>query len=329
MVSKGRNFKDLDSIIHKFETKWGKRLGELAILLYLSRKEEGAHAYELRTKVEEIIFVNRKEREKVLTQLMRLVEELLNLQELSDQEEYKRALLDLKQQLESYPFLFQNRYIQALFVPDSKISPQESFTYFSEILDLMRSALSELKSSSLLWSSISGIYPTINSLEKDGLITLHRTEQHEGRLRKIYTITDIGRKALQRAISSLLEITAFMFQIEREQGFYSDYSLRGANFSVMRKLFLKFREGLETKFNLTKNIEEPFLKTPLLNLLLPPELKAAFPFTLPFINAARIKNLLMGIEDDVQKQIIASNLKKRFEEMQKKIEECLEVLKHY
>lgn len=329
MNAKEEKPKDLQKIIQKFETKWGKRLGELAILLYLSRKKEGAHAYELRTKVEEMIFSYRKQREKVVEHFIGLLEEVQELQHLKG-ENYSRVLFDLKQKLELYPFLLRNKYVRALVKGDEGISREECFRYFSELLDLLQNALEKMRSTSLLWSSISGIYPIISSLEKDGLVVLDRTEAHEGRLRKIYTITDIGREALQRATRSLLEITVFMFQMGREQEIDSEYSSPGLELPAIRKAFAKFREGLETKMQLPLNVKNPLFDTPVMNMLLPPQLRLeALTFSPFFLNPERIQQIINGIEDDLQRKLVINNLKSRFQELKKRIKECEKILENY
>ena len=45
--------------------------------------------------------------------------------------------------------------------------------------------------------SNANIYPTLRELENEGFV-LHRDEVHEGRLRKIYTVTDSGKAELRR-----------------------------------------------------------------------------------------------------------------------------------
>ena len=46
--------------INKYEDRFVRRLGEVAILLHLAKSPEGAHAYEMRTKASEIMFQQRK-----------------------------------------------------------------------------------------------------------------------------------------------------------------------------------------------------------------------------------------------------------------------------
>lgn len=52
--------------------------------------------------------------------------------------------------------------------------------------------------------SISSIYKLLRQLEIDGCVDLSRDVTENNRMRKIYSITDLGRKALEKKISSLL-----------------------------------------------------------------------------------------------------------------------------
>ena len=45
--------------------------------------------------------------------------------------------------------------------------------------------------------SFGAIYPALHTLLEDGLATVETTTQANKRIRKIYTITDAGRQALQ------------------------------------------------------------------------------------------------------------------------------------
>lgn len=45
------------------------------------------------------------------------------------------------------------------------------------------------------------LYRALNSLEKDGLVEVRRTEEHQGKMRKIYGVTDDGLKEFERWVS--------------------------------------------------------------------------------------------------------------------------------
>ncbi|GAB3016552.1 PadR family transcriptional regulator [Mycobacterium bourgelatii] len=51
------------------------------------------------------------------------------------------------------------------------------------------------------------LYPTLHRMERDGLLT-SRQEVVEGRARRVYDITDLGRQALTEERAALAELAA-------------------------------------------------------------------------------------------------------------------------
>lgn len=49
------------------------------------------------------------------------------------------------------------------------------------------------------------LYPLLHNMENEGLIN-HYNENHDGKIRKYYTITDLGRQELEKARIYLAEL---------------------------------------------------------------------------------------------------------------------------
>jgi len=326
MEKKKEKNEDFERKVEQFELKWRKKLAELAILLFLSYRKDGAHAYELRTRVEEILFSKRKEAKKMLEEVKTLLQKIVLLQAISYEERVEK-IDTIKRQLELFPFLINNKFIQSLLDKEPSIPLSDSIDYLNELIELIDQTIDAIESSSMLWSNISGIYPSINSLEKSGFIALKRTEEHEGRLRKIYVITNIGRRALQKTISSILEIIRFMFQMVIE-GWYEEKDIMASSAPLIYgKLFKKFREGIVGQnFGSITSFQQPHLVRPLLSFLIPPELNAMVPHTGALLSAQQLEQLLSQINDDVQRELVISTMKSRLEGIQNIINEVLKVL---
>jgi DNA-binding PadR family transcriptional regulator len=85
------------------------------------------------------------------------------------------------------------------------------------------------------------IYPTLRQLEGEGFVE-HRSEVHEGRLRKVYQITEAGREELRRWLSDPTE----------QRGVYRDPELlkicllREGGMAAPREWMRASRDRLET-----------------------------------------------------------------------------------
>ena len=61
---------DTETAIRKYEERFIRKIGEIAILIHLAKSPEGSHAYELRSKASEIIFERKKVGSKYLQQIL-------------------------------------------------------------------------------------------------------------------------------------------------------------------------------------------------------------------------------------------------------------------
>ncbi len=223
----------------KFEEKLARRLGEIAILVHLARTEEGDHAYEIRSKASDILFKHKREGiefvENHLVHLLK-IHHLANKLEL-DSDEYNRKKQEIEESLEKCLILKLNPNINRILNRDSSISIEHELEYLDGVIANFEKTKHEIESTTEIWSNISGIYPAIDSLEKNGLIELKAENIDGGRLKKIYGITDLGRKALNISILSMIDITSFIFRVEAHKVMRKEYS----DFGVINPFRLLFR----------------------------------------------------------------------------------------
>ena len=202
--------------ISKFEERLARKLGEVAILLHLARSSEGSHAYEIRSKASDILFEKRRRGMEFTQNHLDTLTELHNLAtkfqiETEDFSEKKKSL---KEAFEKCPLFKLNPHLVNLLNREHPNTFAKDLKYLEKIKEDLETTLVEMKSLSTIWSNISGIYPAIESLEKNNLIQYIRDDSEGGRLKKIYQITDLGRKTLARALISLVDLTSFAFHPE-------------------------------------------------------------------------------------------------------------------
>ncbi len=208
----------LESAVTKFEEKLARKLGEVAILLHLSRSPEGSHAYEMRPKVSEILFNKQK---KGLEFLKHHYDALCFFKDFvanyePDSEDYDFKHRKVAESIEEHPIFKFNPHIQNLLHRKNIEKLEKDLEYLNDILKSFEKTIKDMKGHTTVWSNISGIYPAIDSLENSNLIKFSREDSEGGRLKKIYEITDLGRKTLTRVILSIVDLTGFIFSLDNQ-----------------------------------------------------------------------------------------------------------------
>lgn len=208
--------KTKNDAVSKFEEKLARRLGEIAILLHLARHPEGDHAYEIRSKASDILFMQKRKSIDFVNNLLQITDELHTFATEANigTSEYNDRKKKLEESLEKCPIFKFNPHFNRILTKDSTTDVKSDLKYLEEIAKSIEETREEVDISSTIWTNVSGIYPAIDSLEKNGLIQLLKEDIEGGRLKKIYGITELGTKALNRSILSLIDITSFIFHIE-------------------------------------------------------------------------------------------------------------------
>ncbi len=181
----------LESAATKFEEKLARKLGEVAILLHLSRSPEGSHAYEMRPKVSEILFNKQK---KGLEFLKHHYDALCFFKDFvanyePDSEDYDFKHRKVAESIEEHPIFKFNPHIQNMLHRKNIEKLEKDLEYLNDILKSFEKTIKDMKGHTTVWSNISGIYPAIDSLENSNLIKFSREDSEGGRLKKIYEIT--------------------------------------------------------------------------------------------------------------------------------------------
>ncbi len=312
----------------KFEEKLARRLGEIAILVHLARTEEGDHAYEIRSKASDILFYQkRKGIEFVENHLGHLLEiRHLAKKMVIDSEEYNKKKLEIEESLEKCLILKLNPNISKILNRDTSISIEQELEYLDGIIANFEHTKYEIESTTEIWSNISGIYPAIDSLEKNGLIELKAENIDGGRLKKIYGITAVGRKALNISILSMTDITSFIFRAEAHNVMgkeHSDFGVVNPFRLLFRKLAndipleqrkkIMIRRGKHKRRPYTHMMMEHGLPLPNIHFLLQqPEM---------------IPQFLEGLESEEERKLTKEFLKTKLSEHKDEITKILEKIK--
>ncbi len=205
-------------LTNKYEEKLARKLGEIAILIHLARSPDGSHAYEIRSKASDILFENRRKGVDFIHNHLSVLHDLDKLSTTVDKEstEYEAKKNSIENDIENCSIFKYNPHIQNLLTRKNKARINKDIEYLTEIIEELELTAQEIKKTTTIWSNISGIYPTIESLEKNGLIKYVRKDSDGDRIKKIYEITDVGRVTLSKALMSLIDLTGFVFHVEEK-----------------------------------------------------------------------------------------------------------------
>ncbi len=236
-------------VVGKYEERFVRRLGEVAILLHLAKSPDGSHAYEMLSKASEILFEKRNRGAAFLQNHLDILSEMKKLLSLfeANSSVFEASRKNLREKIDDCPIFKYNLRFKQMISENYAIT-KEDFDYIDEIIEALEGSIKSMKETSVIWSNISGIYPTIKSLKKNDLIELVREDSEGGRLKRIYSITDIGRESLSRVMSSLMDISSFIFESERENIFHGAEGILSSRLLPFRKVFLKLSADLSPEF---------------------------------------------------------------------------------
>ena len=234
--------KSEDDVVSKFDEKLARRLGEIAILLHLARTKEGDYAYDIRSKASDILF---KQKRKSLEFIENHLHVLLDLRDLYKTNEegstsYKSKKTEIENSIMKHPIFMYNPRLSNILKNDDSDTIKQDLQYLDSVIMDFENTKKDIEISSTIWSNISGIYPAIDSLEKTGLILLKEESTESGRLKKIYCITKLGRKVLDRSLISMIDITSFIYRLEANRvmgkGVHSEFKITNPFRVLFRKL---------------------------------------------------------------------------------------------
>ncbi len=314
-------------IVGKYEERFIRRLGEVAILLHLAKSPDGSHAYEMRSKASEILFEKRNRGAIFLQSHLDILYEMKKFfsQLKANSSAFEVNRKSLREKIDDCPIFKYNLRFNQMLVENYEIN-KEDLNYIDEIIEALEGSIKNMKETSVIWSNISGIYPTIESLEKNGLIEFVRKDSEGDRLKKIYSITEIGRESLSRVMASLMDISSFIFESERENIFHGTEGILSSRLLPFRKIFLKLLKDLSPEFKKKihsfkgKSHARPFvhmmmdqgLANPRLNVIVShPEL---------------LDEHLDAAESKEDRKMLKSFIRNRLLERRKKIDKLLERL---
>jgi len=325
--------KNESATISKYEEKHVRKLGEIAILIHLARSPEGSHAYEIRSKASEILFEKRHKGIMFLQNHLEILKDLKSLKTKHDfnTSEYKDLLKSLMKSIEDCPIFKHNLRFQKLLEQDNAEVTEEDMQFLEETIRTIEESIAEMKDVTTIWSNISGIYPAIETLEKNSMIEFVKEEKtEEGRLKKIYVITELGKQSLGRIMASLMDITSFMFEAEGRHAFYGKGGFLSSRFLPFRKLFHKLSEDISPEarkkiIDMKGKHPEGHHGRPFVNMMM--EQGIAMPRIHVLINHPEmIKKHLENLESDEERKMVKTYLKTRMEERRKHLAKIIEEL---
>ncbi|MEE9411359.1 MAG: PadR family transcriptional regulator [Candidatus Heimdallarchaeota archaeon] len=318
---------DTQITIRKYEERFIRKLGEIAILLHLAKTPEGSHAYELRSQASEILFERRKIGSELLQEVLEILQNLekihseSNKDTIDDTNKYKEILV----KLDHYPLLKYNVKIQKFLHKNNQITSEDT-QYLEDIIDALNDLSKEMHDSTEIWSNITSIYPAIESLEKNGLIKLDREDPEGGRLKKIYKITKLGRESVERVMFLLMDILSFVLETEGKYFLFGGRSIFSSKIIPFRNLLEKLTEGLSPDFKKemysfkSKTEGRSFINMIIAQMVAAPMLNTFVRFP------KRIKEQLETIETDEEKRMIKTFMKTKLIEQRDMINKMLKEL---
>ncbi len=313
--------------IRKYEERFIRKLGEIAILIHLAKSPDGSHAYELRFKASEIFFERRKVGNEMLQQFLEI---LLRLKEIHSGEKTEirnntSESKEISEMLNQFPILKYNSRIQ-IFFSDEKQITQADIDYLSELIEILNDMMQEMQESTEIWSNSTSIYPAIESLEKNGLIKLDREDPEGGRLKKIYKITDLGEESLERVMLLLIDILSFVIETEGRNFFSGGKSIFSSKIIPIRKLLEKLLQDLSP--NIRKDmlsLKSRKQSSSLINMMITQAVTT--PMLSTFIrNPEMLEEQLESIEEGEEKKMFQSFMKSKLIEQKEMIDKMLKKL---
>jgi len=318
-----------EKIMNKYEEKLARKLGEVAILIHLARSPEGSHAYEMRSKASDILYEKRRNSLEFIDDHLRTLHELYLLitKKIINTDEYDKKRKTIEEKIEKCPILKLNPRIDNLLSREQEEDIPKDLIYLEEIVKELENSIKEIKSMTTIWSNISGIYPAIESLEKNGLIEFVRDEKEGGRLKKIYQITDLGRNTLARVLIYIIDITGFVFHVDDKHFMPRKQRKDPIVFNPFGEVFRRLAEDIppeERKYLLHqkgKHHDKPFSRMFMEHGLPLPS------FRIFLRHPNLVKEHLEKIESDEERELAKEYLKTKLEERKQAINRLLEEIK--
>ena len=318
----------MSSQISKFEKKLARKLGEIAILLHLARSLEGSHAYEIRSKASDILFEKRRRGMEFTQNHLDILNELKDFATnyTPDTDNYQIKRKSVKIAIEKCPIFNYNPHLINLVKKENPDSFSKDLKYLDQIKKELESTLVDMKRMSTIWSNISGIYPAIESLEKNELIEHVRDDLEGGRLKKIYKITDYGRKTLARVLISLADITSFVFHPEDKKLIIKNSKKPLISMNPFRDIFRKLAEDIPAeKRNKILHLKEGHPRGPFARMFMEHGLPIpSFRFLLKHPNL--IKDHLNQIESEEERKITKEFIKTKLREHKNDLDNIIKEL---
>ncbi|MBA7584353.1 hypothetical protein ES708_26306 [subsurface metagenome] len=163
---------------------------------------------------------------------------------------------------------------------------------------------------------------SIDSLKNSSLIKLSREDSEGGRLKKIYEITEIGRKTLTRVILSIVDLTGFIFSFDNQfltlEGKRKVHLLNPIR-DLMHKITEDLPDEMRKKLLMRKGKKHHSFVRKIMEHGLPPRFLIHNPHL--------IKQHLKDVESENERKLAKDFLKEKLLSHKEKIEIALKKLK--
>ncbi len=302
---------------HRFENRLVRTSSELFILTILASKGE-AHPYELHQILLKEIFKDR----------------MAYLQEYHKVIDWARKVLVVLEQ-DSSPNM------DNLEAETEQLFPQSMQGVSKFIIERLQKSQQLRKELNLLlteadeglrldeekvkiWDSDTTIYQVMKELESEGLISVNRTEIHQGRGRKVYILTEIGRRTAFETIllfGDLFQAILPFITLVNPEGadHHPTHQLKALHLFeriLTREQFSKFSSVMSEDSPLTHFLSNlfPFL------------FNDAVLFPIIMRDYLSIENINKNIPGDSQRRVYKNLLLNRFKDFQKQIGEKIQEL---
>ena len=245
----------------KLEKKLARELGSVAILILLMKEPEGIHAYDLVKRVENIVYSLQQRITSQLNNILDLNNQIIAVfSDLSTVKDGKDKITNLQEKIKQN-FLFKyNSGIKKLFTSNDPKQISENLSSVENNNHKLKQMMKKISQHTEVWKDVSGIYPVLNHLLQNDLIKIEKEHIIEGRVRKIYTITQKGKEFAINSQWTVLEITDFIIPFR--------YSMKSSKLPNERIYPLKsLIDELELDNMDEKTLMSEIEKSPLLSMM--------------------------------------------------------------
>lgn len=304
---------------HYFENRLVRTASELFILMILASKRE-AHPYEIQQVLLKEIF---KVRRSQFEEFQNLIQWMAKTFEILDQEPPGDTNL-LGQEMETFfpPLL---KHLGPQFLVALSEDPQLQ-AELRQLVNTAEQAMQQEGEHLKIWDSDTAIYQVMKELENEGLIEVTRSEIHRGRGRKVFTLTENGRKT---AFSTILvfgdlyqAILPYSTLFHTEEGLlFSKHQ-----FDILHLLERVLHGNDLGKLITSINVDSPF--NHLLTNLFPFLLNDALFFPALFGNYLPVEKIEERLPNEFDRAAYQHLLLHRLKDSQQRIEEIIQRLEN-